>query len=83
MIAQWTIRGIELLKASVQIVIRRKICYIDAAVIGCMDAAFGIGIIHKAIFAAAFCNLIDLELFHIQEKKEPHHLILKTKFQKK
>ena len=65
MIAQRTIRGIELLKASVQIVIRRKICYIDAAVIGCMDAAFGIGIIHKAIFAAAFCNLIDLELIQI------------------
>lgn len=30
-----------------------------------MDAAFGIGIIHKAIFAAAFCNLIDLELIQI------------------
>ena len=36
-----------------------------AAVIGCMDAAFGIGIIHKAIFAAALCNLIDLELIQI------------------
>ena len=65
MIAQRTIRGIELLKASVQIVIRRKVCYVDAAVIGCMDAAFGIGIIHKAIFAAALCNLIDLELIQI------------------
>lgn len=65
MIAQRTIRGIELLKASVQIVVRREICYIDAAVIGCMDAAFGIGIIHKAIFAAALCNLIDLELIQI------------------
>ena len=63
MIAQRTIRGIELLKASVQIVIRRKVCYVDAAVIGCMDAAFGIGIIHKAIFATTFCNLIDLELY--------------------
>ena len=30
-----------------------------------MDAAFGIGIIHKAIFAAALCNLIDLELIQI------------------
>ena len=65
MIAQRTIRGIELLNASVLIVIPIKICYIDAAVIGCMDAAFGIGIIHKAIFAAAFCNLIDLELIQI------------------
>ena len=65
MIAQRTIRGIELLKASVQIVVRREICYVDAAVIGCMDAAFGIGIIHKAIFAAALCNLIDLELIQI------------------
>ena len=65
MIAQRTIRGIELLKASVQIVIRRKVCYVDAAVIGCMDAAFGIGIIHKAIFATTFCNLIDLELIQI------------------
>jgi len=65
MIAQRTIRGIELLKASVQIVVRREICYVDAAVIGCMDAAFGIGIVHKAIFAAALCNLIDLELIQI------------------
>ena len=65
MIAQRTIRGIELLKASVQIVVRREICYVDAAVIGCMDAAFRLGIIHTAIFADAHSIMIALELIQI------------------
>ena len=65
MIAQRTVWSIELLKASFQIVIRRKICYIDAAIIGCMDAALGIVIIHKPVIAATLPNLIDLQFIQI------------------